>query len=290
MNIEESEQVCIIGSGIKARLFPADNPIGKYIKCGHLWLKVVGALEERNISRENVQNLGIRDYNFDVYIPISTMLLRYKNRSLITKKQLESSRFFSSDDEKKTSEDEKTDQLDRIVVQISETDRVMSASSVLQRMLLRRHNQVVDYNITIPELLLEQEQRTKSVFNIVLGAIASISLIVGGIGIMNIMLASVLERTKEIGIRLAIGAKQRDIMLQFLSEAVAISLTGGFIGMFAGIAMSYLVESFTGIHTIVSGYSVILSFFVSAGVGLIFGITPAKRASLQNPIDLLRYE
>jgi len=214
-------------------------------------------------------------------------LLRFKNRSLITKKDLASNR---SSDEEDNNKDINLNQLDRIVVTVNKSENVTKLSDVIDRMLLRRHNEVKDYEIIVPELLLQQEQRTKQIFNFVLGAIASISLIVGGIGIMNIMLASVLERTKEIGVRLAVGAKQKDILLQFLSEAVAISLTGGFIGIIAGIAVSLIIESSTDIKTIVSPISVLISFFVSISVGLIFGIMPANRASKQHPIDLLRYE
>jgi len=286
-NLEFAEPVCIVGAGVRTKLFPTDDPVGKSIKCGHLWLKVIGVLEEKNISKENIQNLGIRNYNFEVYAPISTVLLRFKNRSLITKKDLASNR---SSDEEDNNKDINLNQLDRIVVTVNKSENVTKLSDVIDRMLLRRHNEVKDYEIIVPELLLQQEQRTKQIFNFVLGAIASISLIVGGIGIMNIMLASVLERTKEIGVRLAVGAKQKDILLQFLSEAVAISLTGCFIGIIAGIAVSLIIESSTDIKTIVSPISVLISFFVSISVGLIFGIMPANRASKQHPIDLLRYE
>ena len=157
-------------------------------------------------------------------------------------------------------------------------------------MLIRRHNLVEDFEVIVPELLLEQERSTKRIFNIVLGVIASISLLVGGIGIMNIMLASVLERTKEIGIRRSVGAKQKDIMLQFLIEAVTISLTGGIIGIILGVSGSIIIEFVTDIKTIITPFSVLISFFVSISVGLIFGITPARKASLQDPIELLRYE
>ena len=128
------------------------------------------------------------------------------------------------------------------------------------------------------------------IFNIVLGAIASISLIVGGIGIMNIMFASVMERIKEIGTRMAIGAKKMDIVVQFLSEAVLISVTGGFIGIFLGIILSILIDKIAGILTIVSPFSVIIAFGVSAATGIIFGYSPAKRASERDPIESLRYE
>ena len=157
-------------------------------------------------------------------------------------------------------------------------------------MLLRRHMQVKDYEITVPELLLKQQQRTKDIFNIVLGAIASISLIVGGIGIMNIMFATVMERIKEIGIRLALGAKKADIIAQFLSEAILISVSGGLIGVFLGVVFSKLITKFAGILTIISPGSIIVAFGVSAAIGVIFGLSPAKRAAQRDPIESLRYE
>ncbi len=283
-NVEMSEQVCIIGSGIKNKLFATDDPIGKSIKCGNLWLMVVGVLAERDISRENIQNLGIRDYNYDIYIPIFSMLLRYTNRSAITKQDLKKN---SRDEPEK---DYNPNQLDRIVVTVNESEFIPQVADVIKRMIFRKHNLVDDFEIVIPELLLEQERSTKRIFNIVLGVIASISLLVGGIGIMNIMLASVMERTKEIGVRRSVGAKQRDVLLQFLIEAVAISLTGGLIGIILGISASILIEIITGINTIVSPLSVVISFFVSISVGLIFGIAPARKASLRDPIELLRYE
>jgi putative ABC transport system permease protein len=157
-------------------------------------------------------------------------------------------------------------------------------------MMTRRHLGVEDFEIKVPELLLRQEQRTKDIFNIVLGAIASISLLVGGIGIMNIMLASVMERIKEIGIRQAIGATKRDITLQFLSEATFLSITGGVIGIILGLAFSTIIRESTGILTIISPYSILVSFGVSVSVGIIFGYMPAKRAARQDPVESLRYE
>jgi putative ABC transport system permease protein len=163
-------------------------------------------------------------------------------------------------------------------------------AEVAQRMLARRHNTVVDFEITVPELLLKQEQRTRTIFNVVLGAIASISLVVGGIGIMNIMLASVLERIREIGVRRAVGATERDILFQFLSEAVLISVAGGVAGILVGVGLSSGIERLAGIKTIVSYLSVVVAFGVAFSVGLGFGIVPAYRAARQDPVVCLRYE
>jgi putative ABC transport system permease protein len=157
-------------------------------------------------------------------------------------------------------------------------------------MILRRHSEIVDFEITVPELLLKQEQRTKDIFNIVLGVIASISLLVGGIGIMNIMLASVMERIQEIGVRRATGATKRDIVAQFLTEATLISITGGFIGVILGVAFAKIITEFTGILTIISAISIVISFGVSAAIGITFGYMPSRKAANQDPVESLRHE
>ncbi len=280
--------VCIIGSGIKSRFFPKDEPLGKQIKCGHLWLTVVGVMAPRHVSREvreELSNLGIRNYDFDIYTPVKTLLLRYENRALVTAKDVQEA---NRRRRRRSSEVHNYHQLDKVVMRVSDVKYIRKLAEVSNRMLARRHNEVVDYEITVPEQLLAQRQRTMQIFNIVLGAIASISLLVGGIGIMNIMLASVMERIKEIGLRMSIGATQKDIVLQFMSEAVAISVTGGLLGIGLGIGLSYLIQYFAEIQTIVSSWSVILAFFVAVSIGLLFGIYPARMASLQNPVVSLR--
>ena len=163
-------------------------------------------------------------------------------------------------------------------------------AEIISRMLERKHNEVIDFEIEIPELLLKQQQRTNDIFRYVLGAIAGISLIVGGIGIMNIMLASVLERIKEIGLRLSIGAKKSDIVNQFMFESIMISVSGGFIGILLGIFMALAVSQFADIPTVITFSSILISFFVATSIGLIFGIAPARKAALQDPITCLRYE
>jgi putative ABC transport system permease protein len=192
--------------------------------------------------------------------------------------------------QQKQAVDENYHQIDRMIVNVKDSKHISATVELLEKMLSRRHNEVDDYEIQVPELLLKQEQRTRKLFNIVLAVIAGISLLVGGIGIMNIMLASVLERTKEIGLRLSIGARRRDIVFQFIAEAVMISLSGGLLGIVMGVVISILIEKIAGIQTIISGASVVLSFVVSVSVGLLFGIFPAKRASEQSPMESLRYE
>ena len=293
--VSKAAPVVIIGQGVKSRFFATEEPIGRTIKAGDQWLTVVGVLEDRHVSAETARRLGIRDVNMDVYVPVTTMLLRYRNRAAVTQHEMElTAREFTSTDSSETDEQraEKRNyhQLDKIIVQVGASAAVPAVAEVVRRMLQRRHNDVTDFEITVPELLLKQEQRTRTIFNIVLGAIASISLVVGGIGIMNIMLASILERIREIGVRRAVGATRRDIGAQFLSEAVMISLTGGVAGIAVGGLLASAIERFAKIHSIVSPTSVAVAFGVSVTVGLAFGIVPASRAAKQDPITCLRYE
>ncbi|MEM6841744.1 MAG: ABC transporter permease [Bacteroidota bacterium] len=293
--MQQGEQVCIIGKGIQSRFFSEQNPIDKNIKVGNQWLRIVGVLEPRLITDENISQLGIRNYNMDVYVPINTVLIRYRDRSLVTQAQIEAAkrRNRSSSEEESASEIEEQQnyhQIDRLVLQTEETNTLSRIAEVTSRMLERRHYGTVDFEVTIPELLIKQQQRTNQIFNIVLGALAGISLLVGGIGIMNIMLASVMERIKEIGLRLAVGAQKTDIIWQFLFEAVLISISGGLIGIILGIAIATVISQVADIPTVITPFSIILSFGVAATVGLIFGITPARRAANQDPITSLRYE
>ncbi|HMA25034.1 MAG: ABC transporter permease [Gemmatimonas sp.] len=294
-HFESARPVTIIGQGVKSRFFTTEEPIGRPIKVGNQWLTVIGVLEDRKVSAETAQRLGIRDANMDVYVPLPTMLLRYRNRAEVTQQEMEiAARAFNSTDSSET-DDERAEkrnynQLDKVIVQVDNSAAVTSVADVMRRMLQRRHNDVTDFEISVPELLLKQEQRTKTIFNIVLGAIASISLVVGGIGIMNIMLASILERIKEIGVRRAVGATQKDIGAQFLSEAVMISLAGGIAGIIVGGILSFAIQRIAHINTIVSAMSVFVAFGVSVAVGLVFGIMPANKAAKQDPIVCLRYE
>jgi len=292
---ENGIPVCVIGANIKNKFFSKENAIGKYIKFDKVWLKVIGVLEKNEVTLTRFENIGVNVMNDNIYVPVKTMLLRYQNRALVGTRVKGSANVFrrgpmiaafgSANDNESN-----YNQLDRIIVQVNESSELSPSTDLLARLLLRRHEEVKDFEITVPELLLKQEQRTKDIFNIVLGAIASISLLVGGIGIMNIMFASVMERIKEIGTRLAIGAQKRDIVVQFLAEAVLISVSGGLVGVIIGVLASWLITNFADIATIVTPISVIISFAVSASVGVIFGYSPAKRASERDPIESLRYE
>lgn len=293
LNMERAAPVAVIGHAIKTKFFATEDPIGGRIKCGKLWLTVIGVLQERRVSKDNIEHLGLRDFNYDIYTPVSTVLSRHKNRTLVTKigvQQASRSRGNSESSDQESKKPVNYHQLDRLVVRVANPEKMVGLAEVISRMLERRHNQVVDFQVMIPEQLLRQAERTKEIFNVVLGAIASISLIVGGIGIMNIMLASVMERMREIGIRRAAGATKRDIVLQFLSEATMISVTGGIIGILLGVGLSLAIHAFSGVLTIVTLFSVLLAFFISIAVGIAFGIFPAKRAAEQDPVVCLRYE
>lgn len=267
--------VCIIGWDVKTKMFSHSSPLNKYIKCGNVWFKVIGVIQSRGVMPD--QHLGVSNRADKVYIPSKTMLLRLQNRSLVTKLKL-----------KEKDGDKPLAQLDKIVVQVNKTSQLAPVTDVLNRLLLRRHSGVEDFEVTVPELLLKQQQRTKDIFNLVLGAIAGISLLVGGIGIMNIMLASVWERVKEIGTRQALGATREDIVVQFLAESTLISLSGGIVGVLLGVLMARLIQGMAHITTIVSPLSVVIAFGVSVTVGIAFGFMPARKAARQDPVDSLR--
>ena len=299
LQVEGGFPVAIIGSGVRTRFFTTAHPLGQRLKVGEVWVTIVGVLTDRRFSAETAARLGIRDANMDVYVPARAMLLRFRDRAQLTQRDVElASRPQNVGNDNNTDAEtpeqrrERTNrnQLDRIIVRVADTRHVAGVADVTRRLLQRRHNAVVDFEITVPELLLKQEQRTKTIFNIVLGSIASISLIVGGIGIMNIMLASILERIREIGVRRAVGATRHEILFQFLSEAVLISVAGGIAGIVVGAGLSMGIERAAGIRTIVSFLSVFVAFGVSFAVGLGFGIVPAWRAANQDPVVCLRYE
>jgi len=295
--IENALPVCIIGKKVEKKLFTGQSALGKHIKVKDVWLQVIGVIEEKLISDKAQENLGIRDLNQDVYIPIKTFLVRYRDRKIIMDKASPemAGGFMVISGGGQSGPKEKIPrgnyhQIDKLTVQVSNSNELKATAEVLSKMLKRRHNDVLDFEIEIPIQLLKQQQKTKQIFNIVLSIIAGISLLIGGIGIMNIMLASVLERTKEIGIIRAIGATEEDVILQFLSESILISVGGGIIGILLGVIGAYIIEMVSGIETVLSLNSILLSFIIAVLVGLIFGIFPAKSAANKRPIEALRSE
>ena len=282
---KEGYPVCIIGYNVKNIFFNQESPIGKYIKCGQIWLQVIGVIEKRNFVGSGAGTTAISSTDNSIIIPVKTMLLRFRNRSLIRGDQVKQASL-SSNTIPGAQDD--INQLEKILVRGRETQQLTATAKVVGNMLMRKHNDIRDFEVSIPELLLKQQQKTKNIFNIVLGAIAGISLIVGGIGIMNIMLASVMERIREIGTRQAIGASRKDIVFQFLSESTLISLAGGLIGIVLGVILSKVIQSVFDIKTIISIFSIIISFGVSVFIGITFGYLPAKKAADKDPVESLR--
>jgi len=278
-DVDGIRRVCALGGGIKRQLFLFRDPIGKQIKIGDQWFTVIGVLEEKSITSSRKRGLPITDINQEVYIPITTSLKRFAEvGSKMT--------YVPGTGWKKQQESE----INRFIARVPNVSRIQEASNILKATMHRRHNNVEDFTITVPEALLRQSQQTQRIFNIVMGAIAGISLLVGGIGIMNIMLASVLERTREIGIRRATGATRKDILGQFMIESVILSFAGGLIGIFVGFALTRIIAMYADWRTIVSFQAIFLSFGVSVGIGIIFGVYPARRAARMDPIEALRYE
>ncbi len=284
-HIKEGYPVCIIGYNVKNLFFNQESPIGKYIKCGQIWLQVIGVIERRNFVGSGSGTMSISSTDNSIIIPVKTMLLRYRNRALIRGDQV---KMVSSGRDNTPNKVEDTNQLDKLIVRVKETQQLTATAKVVGNMLMRKHNDIHDVDVSIPELLLKQQQKTKNIFNIVLGAIAGISLIVGGIGIMNIMLASVMERIREIGTRQAIGASRKDIVFQFLSESTLISLAGGLIGVILGVILSKIIQTAFDIKTIISLFSIFISFGVSVFIGITFGYLPAKKAADKDPVESLR--
>jgi putative ABC transport system permease protein len=282
LQYSEAKPVCLVSDKLKSRLFSGENPIGQSVKCGETWFTIVGVYQ--SLESASNTNLGISNSAYQVIAPLTTVLQRVDDRSVITKSSLQSGNSNST----QTIAD--FNQIDKIIVQIDESNNLSTVAEVIERQLARKHNNAQDYKITVPLLLLQQEQRTKDIFNMVLGAIAGISLIVGGIGIMNIMLASVLERIREIGVRRSVGARKRDITLQFLIESVLISIFGGIIGILLGVVLSLIIKYVTNILTIISPLSILISFTVAAAVGIIFGYAPAKKAAEQDIVESLRHD
>ena len=262
---ETANQVCVLGITAKQKLFGFGDVLGRRIKVNDQWLTVLGVLADANVERQEFEGVKIQNPNNDIYVPITTSL-------------------------KKFDKDVLENELNELVVQVPPSGDLKEQAAAINNLMATMHRYVDDFSLIVPEKLLEQNQKTQGIFNIVMGAIASISLLVGGIGIMNIMLASVLERTTEIGLRRAIGARRRDIRFQFIAEALGLSLAGGLVGIGLGYGISRAVAVYSGWSTIITPISIGLSFGVSTVVGLIFGIYPAVQASNLDPIECLRYE
>jgi putative ABC transport system permease protein len=262
-----SAPVCVLGETAKVNLLGYGAALGKFVKVNDTWLEVVGVLHEQLMAGSQNSGGAMQDINNIVYIPINTFQYRFWDQSSGLK-----------------------DDLDGIELRLRPDADSIEVAKVVTAVLNSTHHNIQDFSVTIPAALLAQQKRTQTIFTYVMVAIAAISLLVGGIGIMNIVLATVLERTREIGIRRSIGARRFDIVRQFLTESVLISVGGGLLGIGFGFFLAWLIAQTAEWKTIVTTASVIIAFGVSVAVGVVFGIYPAVKASQINPIDALRYE
>jgi putative ABC transport system permease protein len=267
--------VVVLGAEIARRLFPLVNPLGQSIRIDeHQYYRVIGVARSRAASAGLGSSLPAQDFNRDVYIPFSTDQKRFGENVVF---------------DRASSQPPEKVEISQLTLAVYRTEEVKPTSRIVDEIIRDNHRQN-DTSMTVPLDLLEKAERTQRIFTWVLTAIASISLLVGGIGIMNIMLATVTERTREIGIRRALGARRSDITWQFLIETIVLSGTGGLIGISLGIAGSFLASGGAGVPTDIQPWSPVLAFVISVGVGLIFGVFPARRAANMDPIEALRHE
>ncbi|MHB0945974.1 MAG: ABC transporter permease [Sedimentisphaerales bacterium] len=269
--VENISPVVVLTEFGARKLLATKNTIGQTVRIGGDSFEVIGIIKSESAQAGNIQ---IPDQQIDAYIPISTV------------KKYFGDVFFKMTSGSRTLE---LIELHQIIVQADDIANVESTAAGIERMLKNFHKKV-DYEVSVPLALLKQAEATKKTFNIVLGSIASISLLVGGIGIMNIMLASVTERTREIGIRRAIGARRSQIITQFLIEAVVLSTLGGIVGLAFGIGIPYIITYFSEMPTVITLGSILLPLFISVGIGIIFGLYPAVNAAKVDPIIALRHE
>ena len=262
-----SAPVCVLGEGAKVNLLGYDPAEGKYVKINDTWLQVIGVLAQQATADSDVEGLEVTDRNNLVIAPLNTVMRRFEDNNSYLR-----------------------DEIDGIYIKVAQNQNSIDTANVVNAILSTTLKDAGDFNGVVPAGLLEQKRRTQFTFKVVMICIAGISLLVGGIGIMNIMLATVLERTREIGIRRAIGARQADIIRQFLTEAVLISIVGGLIGILFGFTLSRIIAAAAGWSTVVTAASIGVAFGVSVGIGLLFGIYPAVQAAKLDPIEAIRYE
>jgi putative ABC transport system permease protein len=263
----QSAPVCVLGDSAKVNLLGFDDAVGKYVKVNDVWLQVIGVLTPQASGDTDVEGLQALNRNNLVIAPLNSVMRRFEDNNSYLK-----------------------DEIDGIYMKVTPTTDSVETANVVRAILNATHKEAGDFTVVVPAGLLEERRRTQFIFSIVMICIAGISLLVGGIGIMNIMLATVLERTREIGIRRAIGARQGDIVRQFLTEAVLISIVGGLIGIAFGFTLSRIIATAAGWSTVVTTSSIAIAFGVSVAIGLLFGIYPAVQAARLDPIEAIRYE
>jgi putative ABC transport system permease protein len=273
-DMEASTSVCVLGAEMVKTLFPLDSPLGRDVRVGGGYYRVIGVMEPRSKVVKTEESTSLQGAANQMFIPLETAKTRYGE---VLVKQ------------RSGSIEAENVQLHEVTVKVESRDQVVPVADAIKAVLTHHHKKK-DYDVIVPLELLKRAERTKQIFNIVLGSIAAISLLVGGIGIMNIMLATVTERTREIGIRRALGAKKRDVVTQFLVEAVLLSGAGGMFGVALGVAIPMLVTWFAGMKTIITLWSPLIAFSISALVGILFGLYPALRAAEMDPVEALRHE
>jgi putative ABC transport system permease protein len=259
--------VCVLGEAARTALFGVTDPLGQFVKIGEQWFRVIGIAGPQATAREGVGGVPAQDRNNLIYVPTSAAILRLEDNY-----------------------SQMRDEIDGLYLRVASNVDISSAAAVMRGVLGASHRGATDYSLIVPAELLAEQQRTKRIFDIVMVALASISLLVGGIGIMNIMLASVLERTPEIGLRRALGATRVDVIRQFVLETTLLAVGGGLLGLLLGVTLSQVIASFAGWSTVVTGGALLLAFLVSVLVGLVSGIYPAMKASRLDPVQALHYE
>ncbi len=262
----KSSPVCVLGESAKVNLLGFEPAIGKYVKINDVWLQVIGVLAPQAAS-DDAEGLQALNRNNLVVAPLNTVMRRFEDNNSYLK-----------------------DEIDGIYMKVANGVDSVETANVVRAILTATHKDAGDFSVIVPAGLLEERRRTQFIFSVVMICIAGISLLVGGIGIMNIMLATVLERTREIGIRRAIGARRADIVRQFLSEAVLISIVGGLIGIVCGFGLSRIIATAAGWSTVVTASSIAIAFGVSVFIGMLFGIYPAVQAAKLDPVEAMRYE
>jgi putative ABC transport system permease protein len=273
-DLETTANVAVVAAGAAERLFGYEDPMGKTLLLGEVAVRVVGVLRTQDSGSAKPGAIGHQDFNKDIYIPITAARGRFGELQMIVRAG---------------SRDYERTQLSEITLTVHDETLVSQTAAMARKVLQQRHSLAEDFEIQVPLELLRQAENEKRIWNLVLGSIAGISLLVGGIGIMNIMLATVSERTKEIGIRRALGATRGHIVVQFLVESTVLSASGGMLGIFLGIAIPIFVSLGSEIETVLSWWAVMIAFGTSVVIGMVFGVYPARRAALMNPIEALRH-
>ncbi|MEK6239092.1 MAG: ABC transporter permease [Planctomycetales bacterium] len=274
-DLAKGSNVVVLSAGAAKKLFNFEDPLGKPLKLGPMVFRVVGVLWSQASGNAVPGAVGGQDFNKDIYIPLSAARNRFGElKILVTAGSFNFER----------------NQLSEITLTVADENFVSQTAAMARKLLESSHPKGADIEVQVPLELLHQVEEEKRIWNLVLGSIAGISLLVGGIGIMNIMLATVTERTREIGIRRALGARRIDVTIQFLVESVVLSSTGGVLGIVFGVGVPVAVTYFSEIESHLQWWPMLLTFSISVGIGVLFGVYPARRAALMDPIEALRHE